>query len=422
MSRFISTLGIIVSILLVLQYCSSGGHSSSPEKIDRIIDSQSDSKSKVWQQIVATFTSIASNNNNADSQVFSDVPTYADRQESQRLTDTAKILAGMNISDRSTLANLETVKSWQQHQDFLNSAWLRLETQRLVPMRDWQATELNSLETAETTIFYPFSNGNFLDVYTLFPQGKLFILVGIEPVGSIPFLSQLSAPEIAEELKYISGNLYEILSLDYFRPPHPLDSLDREAVAALSVFLVRTNNRIYHIEYVSLDREAKIRSPQPGTVSGVKIVFASEGDTERRILYYFSSELSNQALTESPELATFIGRHDRQITYLDAAAYLMHYDSFSQIKELILAQSKYILQDDSGLPLTAFKPNRWDLSFYGDYTQPIVRFGDRYQPQLWQTYSSENNIQPLSFATGYRLKAEDSNLMLARNKGFIGTR
>lgn len=415
MSRFLSTLGFVVSILLLLQFCSYDGRMTNSKEIEPIVEPPLKSNNRIFCRIAAIFTSMASNNN-VESDVFSDIPTYSDRKKSQRFTDTAKILAGMNIGNRSDFANLETAESWQEHRQFLNSAWSQIETQRLDHMREWQATELNSLKNVAATIFYPFSDANFLDVYTLFPQGKLFILIGLEPVGKIPYLSELTIAEIADILKSINYNLYETLSLSYFRPPQIVNTFDREAIAALYVFLVRTNNRIYDVKYFSLEREGKISLPQSGKLSGIKIVFAPEGDTERKTIYYFSSKLSNEALSENPELVAFINRQNPKITYLDAAAYLMHFDSFSQIKNLILAQSNYILQDDSGLPLTAFKPEKWDLKFYGNYTQPEIHFSDRYQPQLWQIYNSRNDIKPLKFATGYQSEAKNSNLILARDK------
>lgn len=416
MSRFLSTLGIILSLFIPLTSCNYRTRFNE-DRTNKIIDSEEQQpEDKVFLSQVATELISTLSNNDLDADVFGDVPTYSDREKSQRLTDMAKILAGMNVSSLSKLTKFTASESWQQHRQFLNDAWLQLETQRLKPMKSWQQRELSALNDLEPTVFYPFSNANFLDAYTLFPQGKVFILIGIDPVGKIPNLSQLNRQKFAEELRHITSNLTEILALDYFRPSQTINLFKQEASTALYVFLARTNNRIYDLDYISLNERAEISSPQSGKISGVRITFAPEGDTERKVIYYFYSKLSNDALAENPELIAFINKYERKITYLNAAAYLTHFDSFSQIREAILAKSNYLLQDDSGLPITTLKSNQWDLNFYGNYTQPIAPFGDRYQSQLWQVYNSEKNIQPLNFATGYQLEAKNSNLILARSK------
>ena len=92
----------------------------------------------------------------------------------------------------------------------------------------------------------------------------------------------------------------------------------------------------------------------------------------------------------------------------------MHFDSFDQIKKLILSQSAYLLQDDSGILISAFELEKWQFSFYGNYTQPSSIFRVNYQPQLRQIYTSKQHIKPLTFGTGYQLQPERSNLMLAK--------
>lgn len=91
----------------------------------------------------------------------------------------------------------------------------------------------------------------------------------------------------------------------------------------------------------------------------------------------------------------------------------MYYDSFSTIKNVILAQSQHILQDDSGMPLKSFDKQQWGLKFYGNYTQPIALFKNRYQPDLRQIYQSDKSIKPLNFGIGYKFGVNESNLMLA---------
>ncbi len=74
-----------------------------------------------------------------------------------------------------------------------------------------------------------------------------------------------------------------------------------------------------------------------------------------------------------------------------------------------------MLEDDSGIPLRAFKPSQWDVTVYGNYTGPIALFKERYQPDLAQLYATKPR-SPLSFGSGYKYIAASSSLLLAVRK------
>lgn len=418
-SKFLSTLGIATIISVSLQSCNS------LEKL------QNHSELIGLRKVSQTRTNISkraidfesNNSSNSTSSflgvaAFDDFPDEFDLEKSALLTDMAKLLAGMRISN-TQLKHLKQTSSWQKHRRFLNNAWTKLEANQLSPIRQWQETELQKIDSSIHPVFYPFSNANFAQVYSLFPQSREFILTGIEPVGFIPNLAEIKTAKLETKLQQVRSYLYAILPLDYFRTKDIQNQQTQEALPALYVFLARTNNRIVDVEYVGIDRNGNIQPKQSGMGSGVKITFVTPGNSDSRLLYYFSADLSNKGIKAKPELAKFLRQYDNKITYIQGASYLMHFDSFSLIKDLILSQSSYLLQDDSGLPLSAFESERWDVTFYGNYTQPSPMFGDRYQPKLWQIYTSKPNIKPLTFATGYRLQLDRSNLMLAKIKNKV---
>jgi hypothetical protein len=184
----------------------------------------------------------------------------------------------------------------------------------------------------------------------------------------------------------------------------------------LYVFMARTNNRILDLQYIGLDKNAKIKQFEKGMVPGVKIAFVPQGESEPRTLYYFSTDLSNDGLIKHPELTQFVSQLDNPVTYLKAASYLMYNGSFSGIRDTILATSSHVLQDDSGMPLKSFDNAKWDLEFYGNYTRPIGLFSNRYQSDLRRVYTSSKDIQPLDFGIGYKFGVNQSNMMLAKTK------
>lgn len=337
--------------------------------------------------------------------------------KSAKLTDTAKLLAGIEIDSQSPLAKVQQNNAWNSHQSYYKNAWTQLENRQLKKVRKWREKELQAINAKSPTIFYPFSGPDFLYSFSLFPKAKKLVLVGLEPVGSVPDFAKLSANESATALSKARSSLSEILQFSFFRTNDMKVDLQKQGVLPiLYVFMARTNNRILDLQYIGLDDNAKIKQFKKGMVPGVKLAFLPEGETEPRTLYYFSTDLSNAGLTKHPELAQFVSQLDNPVTYLKAASYLMYNGSFSGIRDTILATSSHLLQDDSGMPLKSFDSAKWDLKFYGNYTRPIGLFSNRYQSDLRQVYTSNKDIQPLDFGIGYKFGVNQSNLMLAKTK------
>lgn len=406
-SKFLSTLGIAIILSVSLQSCNSLDSQSKLIGIQQI----SPTEENIAQEVMAD---IKVSQNFSDFDPFGDIPVKFDLKKSALLTDTAKFLAGMRLGNSSQFIPFQQTNDWQEHRRFLNNAWGKFEAEQLSSIRQWQKTELQTIDSSIYPIFYPFSNANFAQIYSLFPNSKEFILTGIEPVGKIPDLSTIKPAKLTTSLQKIRSYIYTILPLDYFRSQNNQNLQIQEVLPALYVFMARMNNRLIDLEYVGIDQDGIVQPYQSGMISGVKITFVTPGNSDVRLLYYFASDLSNEGIKAKPELIRFISNYNNIITYIQGASYLMHFDSFDQIKKLILSQSAYLLQDDSGIPLSAFELEKWELSFYGNYTQPSSIFRVNYQPQLRQIYTSKQHIKSLTFGTGYQLQPERSNLMLAK--------
>ena len=343
-------------------------------------------------------------------------PLAFDKAKSAKLTDTAKLLAGIEVDSQSPLAKVQQNKGWSSHQNYYKNAWSKLENQQLAKVRKWTGAELKEVNAKSPSVFYPFSGPDFLYSYSLFPKAKEMVLVGLEPVGSVPDFAKLSASQTDTQLRQARSSLSEILQFSFFRTNDMKVDLQKQGVLPiLYVFMARTKNRILDLQYIGLDKNAKVGEYQKGMVPGVKIAFVPEGDSVPRTLYYFSTDLSNDGLKKHPELTQFVTQLDNPVTYLKAASYLMYNGSFSNIRDTILANSSYLLQDDSGMPLKSFDNAKWNLKFYGAYSRPIGLFSNRYQSDLRRVYTT-TKTKPLDFGIGYQFSVNQSNLMLAKTK------
>jgi len=90
---------------------------------------------------------------------------------------------------------------------------------------------------------------------------------------------------------------------------------------------------------------------------------------------------------------------------------LMHYREFSRVRDLVLDRSRFILQDDTGIPYRHFSPDEWDIRLYGDYVDPISDFSGVGQPDLKAAYADPAAVKPLPFRLGYHWGSNKGSLL-----------
>ena len=182
-----------------------------------------------------------------------------DKAKSAKLTDTAKLLAGMEVDSQSPLAKVQQNKGWNSHQNYYKNAWFQLEKQQLVKVRNWRKKELQAINAKSPSVFYPFSGPDFLYSFSLFPKAKEMVLVGLEPVGTVPDFAKLSANQSTTALSKARSSLSEILQFSFFRTNDMKVDLQKQGVLPiLYVFMARTNNRILDLQYIGLDKNANV--------------------------------------------------------------------------------------------------------------------------------------------------------------------
>lgn len=230
-----------------------------------------------------------------------------DQTKAKRLTDTAKLLAGMKVDDSSELAKIQTMDIWQNHRNTLEKSWSQLDKQQLSKVREWSNQELQAINGHSPTIFYPFSGPDFLYAYSLFPQGKEYVMIGLEPVGTVPDISDVNTGQLNQKLTEARNSLYALLQFSFFRTNDMKVDLAKQGVLpVIFLFMARTNNQILNVEFVGIDKQANIQKMADGMIPGVKIDFLPDGETTPKTLYYFSTDLSNDGLKKNPQLTEFV--------------------------------------------------------------------------------------------------------------------
>lgn len=343
------------------------------------------------------------------------------------LDNTASNISGIRPKSPFDSA-LTNNKNWLAFSTNLNENWKRHDSTHLQPMQNWSDNELKEMKNSSDAIFYPFSGPDILNAYTFFPQAKIFYMIGREPVGTIPkFDKSIQVSDVNTYFPSLQNSLSSILNFSFFRTKSMSVDFHKEdlngTIHLILLFLKRMNNSIIDINYVRIDENGMLSilnqesSKRLDTIvnHGVEITFVDKDSLPKKV-YYFSIDVSDGKLSKNNGFNLFIKKTGSFNTYLKSASYLMHESNFSTIRELILTQSKFILQDDSGIPYRYFPDTAWNVSLYGKYVKPISLFANKYQDDLRKAYMDTASIKPLSFGIGYQYKQGESMMMLLEKK------
>jgi hypothetical protein len=328
---------------------------------------------------------------------------------------TAKFLAGLPVNG-TPLESHSLDRAWTAHAVDLDRAWRQLEEKQLSKIRAWAPQALGASYEDNGPMFYMFSGPDFLYANAFFPNASTYILCGIEPVGPIPDIDNIPRAILPSALANLRKSLDSVLSWSFFITKNMKVDLRQKQLSGtlpvLYVFLARAGCTIDSVAPVALDKDGNFVPEGKGTTPGAKIVFVGPSGRQQA-LYYFMSDLADWAIKANPGFGKFCEQQGQGVTLLKAASYLMHSDNFSMVRGFLLAHSKVILQDDSGIPIRFFAKDKWDVHYYGRYVGPINRFKKYPQPDLAKENATNTALE---FSFGYQWQPSRSSLIVATPK------
>ncbi|HSV63538.1 MAG TPA: hypothetical protein VLH83_09365 [Chthoniobacterales bacterium] len=330
---------------------------------------------------------------------------------------TAKFLAGLPLNG-TPLESSANASGWKTHSTDLDRAWKQFDDRQLAKIREWAPQALGAAYQDAGPMYYMFSGPDFLYANAFFPNASTYILCGTEPVGAIPDITKIPQHVLPSALANLRKSLDSVLSWSFFITKNMKVDLRQQQLSGtlpvLYVFLARAGCTIDSVELVALDKEGAFVPQGKGTTSGVKIAFIGPAGRPQT-LYYFTTDLADWAIKVNPNFGKFCEQQGQGMTLLKAASFLMHSDNFSMVRGYLLAHSKVILQDDSGIPYRFFTRDKWDVRFYGHYAGPINRFLKNGQLDLKKD-NAASAPPPLPFSFGYQWQPSRSSLIVATPK------
>jgi hypothetical protein len=331
--------------------------------------------------------------------------------------DVAHFLAGMPVPENSPLAPLMRDPAWQGHAAFFEEQFSKLNLRQLQKLHAWQATYLPESLRPAPVAFYMFSGPDFLYVDQFFPKAAVYVLCGKEALGPPP--DPLRIANLSGALGNLENAMKSSLNTTYFITKDMKVDLHEQnlngVLPILYAFLVRADKSITNVTLGSLNGGGAFQEGARGSIPGVRIRYTDNQSGDSQTMYYFSTDISDGGIKATPGFLKFCQRLGTGASLLKSSSYLLFENGFATIRNFILDHSNLIVQDDSGIPLAYFDPNKWSVRFFGVYLGPIELFKQHYQPRMRELFE-QSNPPPLEFGFGYRWNCTEANLIVATRK------
>lgn len=337
--------------------------------------------------------------------------------------DLAKFLAGIRLPESSPLSPLQQSRAYAEHVVALARLSQHYDRNYFSKMRAWSAAELAPRLVMNRPVYYFFGGPDAVSAMALFPDAPVYLLGGLESVGSIADPRTLDPRTLAEALANLRKSMEVILSYGHFITKDMKAELDRTAfrgvLPVIYSFVAMSGGEVASATFVDLGRDGTLAEAAGDSRSGqhgVRIDFRRGPGAVPQILFYLQADVSNDALKSNRALLKWAGGFGTGNVYLKAASYLMHETYFSRIRDFLL-ENAAVLQDDSGIPYKFFRTENWRCYFFGTYSGTLDIFQKHHQADLQAAFQTPGMALPLPFGTGYKWRAGESNLMLAVRQG-----
>jgi hypothetical protein len=341
-----------------------------------------------------------------------------------RATATAQVMAGMQPAPGDAVIDkLVATDGWKQHKAAMEAQWKPVRS-RLDTIEKWRDQEIKLKDVGGRTLLYPFSGPDFLNAWAIYPNHSKYLFFSLENPGVLPNLEKMGVKEFDALLRDVRNAFNEIFQRNYFITSYMGKQLTtphlRGTVPIMATMMALNGLRIARIEAVDPFPELtkafeEPKAKRPGKIlRGSKMTFLT-ADNRPHELSYFSLDATDKALVHYPDFLDWVGRNRPASALVKSASYLLHDNQFSKTRDMILASSDILVQDDTGVPYRYIKQANWNVKLFGKYHKPIKPMEWGYQGDLDKAFreATVKERGTLPFPFGYHWKGAESGLILA---------
>ena len=323
----------------------------------------------------------------------------------------ARYFAGMTADHRAAFKHERGSPEWSAYARDFEQRWTKLNDGPLSAARAFAATHIRS---KHAVAYYLFSGPDLPFVNALFPNAAVYVLNGLEPatdLGQLPAFIGSS-----HSLIRLRASFANYFKLGFFKTNEMKREQEFAGIApVLMALLVRSGNRLKTIEAFQLGDDGQLNYGEfvPNRPDGLKIAFV-DSRSRSKLLYYFAVDLANDG-AKSAAFLRFCRTTGAGDSLLKSASYLLHQDGFSDLREQLINRSRFLVQDDSGIPVRYLNKTDWTLQLFGKYLPPIGQFEKYYQPEL-ASLPQPGKFRAYAFDTGYLGQIGGAHFLLAKRR------
>ena len=330
------------------------------------------------------------------------------RSIDRRFDLTARIIAGMKVPENRELSSLNARSKYVTYGNSIGTGWKGFFGPNMKLIRQWR--EKHDRGTEHEKIFYPFSGPDVLHPLLFYPKAKEILMFGLEPTRGVPDVTGKKPEEILPLLAGVKPAINFTLNHAFFVTKDMQKKVGRNSFSGITgimmFFLARGGYRVLDVKEVHLDEkgiltEGTITEGKKSRVEvpGVEIRFRKGRAGPAITARYFQLDIGDGS-KRLPAFLAYLEEYAPFASVVKSASYLMHMDQFSKIRKAFLDRSRFLIQDDSGVPYSVLDKGSWDLYFYGKYHKPLPVFHYRYQADLKKAVE-KSSLAPVPFVYGY---------------------
>ncbi len=295
-----------------------------------------------------------------------------------------------------------------------DAAWQHYQQNMGRAMSEWANTEIK--QPAGTTLFYPFSGPDFVTAAHLFPQASRFVMVAMQAAGEPAALSTMSATRSQNFQAKFLREWMKFSRLAFFRTDDLNEDL-RDKYAQIGVTTILITFALYmgydvnEVYPIALDPQSGQFIQTMGDWKSVRLVMSKGGKPVT--LDYVSLDLSDSHLSQAEPMRAWLERESRQPVLLKAASHLLQETYFSVLRDMLVANAKMVVQDETGLNYT-YLSQIGPVDLYGGFLYPHELFNRKKQESLAQAYKDSKHVRPLPFAFSYNKTTERRSVQIVR--------
>ncbi|MFI5203888.1 MAG: hypothetical protein ACHQF2_05275 [Flavobacteriales bacterium] len=338
------------------------------------------------------------------------------------LTDMSKFIAGIRVE--KFFDDLQSQTYYNEHRKFTDTSWAKTKKNMLEPIGKWCIDKKTTDASDSVLCFYPLSGPDFLFGNTFFPHSNNYVLLGLEPNGSMCDFKELNEAQITRYLSGVRESMAYLNKAGYFVTSHMSGDFNRAQlngmVHMMLYMMARTNHTIVAVNKISVDSagnvsvttEKKLEEPN---LAGVRIDFLSPDRKTKKSAYYFRLNVRDKEIKQITGFVPFINAFGKRVSYMKSASCVLTNTDFSVMRNLVLGSEK-VVQDDTGVPYHYFSSDTFDISLYGEYTMTIKDLNWCMQNDLKKAILKSPDNKPLPFRISYNGNYNEGMLLFAKRK------